>query len=171
MSDESDDITRRIVIAYLHATKQDDAADNLEAYLGRDEGWHRSEPEGVQPVSHADADVAESLTWARPSRLHTKPPTRAGSIRRRHRGLAALVERRGDDADRQDRQHARNSRIRRAVPRRASRLGMVPPQPAAHALNHASEPPIGIVPAPGHQVCGHRHRPHSRITCTQVPTE
>ena len=42
--------------------------------------------------------------------------------------LASLVECRRDDADRQDRQHARNGRMRRAVPGRASRPAMVSAQ-------------------------------------------
>lgn len=81
MSEDYDLRAARAVLRHLDASDQDAAVD-IEAYLGLGDFWNGPGPEPALPAASAADDVPDSLSWAHAllSLIRSLPPVQAAFI-------------------------------------------------------------------------------------------
>jgi len=82
MSEELDHRAARVVMKYLDASGQEDAALDIEAYLGLDGYWQGPKPEPIETALSDDDPAPDSLAWGRAllDLIRSLPPVHAAFI-------------------------------------------------------------------------------------------
>ncbi|MCY3948880.1 MAG: hypothetical protein OXF61_06720 [Acidimicrobiaceae bacterium] len=82
MSEELDHRAARVVLKYLDASNQGDAALDIEAYLGLGDYWHGLAPEPVEPTSSDDDAVLDNIALGHAllDLIRSLPPVQAAFI-------------------------------------------------------------------------------------------
>lgn len=82
MSEELDRRAARVVLEYLDASNQGDAALDIEAYLGLGDCWHGLAPEPLELTSSDDDAVLDNFAWGRAllDLIRSLPPIQAAFI-------------------------------------------------------------------------------------------